>query len=308
MADSPSASGIIEFTSAEQILTRPMFRSDLQMSEEDLDRIVGKYDLRTSTAPKPMVCGLNGCHEPHGKGFVVRKKDGCETVCGHLCGARHLHQRWAEVFATYQRESEAALRLSVATQMHAEQAEMRRRAKALAGPCRSAESAVVELLNELRVHRGFLKHIETCARSGGAILVASSGSALDSASARTSTMVRAGWLHGAGLLTTNPTSFSHLIKMRVLPWCDKCASIESISALGETEIAALVRDGAGHRETLRRAQAFLDEAYGLFDIENLKKLGIIRQHLLRSKEDSQSLQWLLADLVKRSRLPRPDGN
>lgn len=54
---------------------------NLDPREHALQEIIGRYGFKEQIA-----CGLSTCHKPHGKGYIVRTKDGRITNIGKDCG------------------------------------------------------------------------------------------------------------------------------------------------------------------------------------------------------------------------------
>nr|WP_313657425.1 hypothetical protein [Achromobacter ruhlandii] len=75
------------FKNHDEILQRERFHASLQVDKGQLDRIVGGYDFDPD---KKLLCGLNGCNQPHQRGYVIATKAGDETICGNVCGQREL--------------------------------------------------------------------------------------------------------------------------------------------------------------------------------------------------------------------------
>lgn len=82
------------FQTVKEIEDRPRFCAALQIADGELSNIIGAYRV---PANPPFHCGLNGCNQPHQKGFLIADKSGRETVCGNVCGRRKLGAEFVEL-------------------------------------------------------------------------------------------------------------------------------------------------------------------------------------------------------------------
>lgn len=86
------------FRTVQEIEERPNFFAGLEIADGDLSHIIGAY--RVPAVPR-FRCGLNGCNQPHQKGFLIANKAGRETVCGNVCGRRRLGADFVELEARF---------------------------------------------------------------------------------------------------------------------------------------------------------------------------------------------------------------
>ncbi|WP_338659155.1 hypothetical protein [Yersinia intermedia] len=75
---------IIEVPDWDHISARPNFVNDLDVNNKKLEKIIGYYD-----STQKRTCGLNNCHTPHFKGYIVVTNDGSETNIGNHCGKKY---------------------------------------------------------------------------------------------------------------------------------------------------------------------------------------------------------------------------
>lgn len=91
-------SELIRFTHPDEWQERSAFRSSLTVTEHDLARFVGGYNLPKELYQRCGLChGGKPCNQEHGHGFVVATKDGLETHVGKDCGLRHLGAKFEEL-------------------------------------------------------------------------------------------------------------------------------------------------------------------------------------------------------------------
>lgn len=75
---------IVEVDTWDVISTRENFSSNLSLKEKKLEKIIGYYELS-----EKLRCGLNSCHTPHNKGYIVQTDTGDETNIGNTCGRKY---------------------------------------------------------------------------------------------------------------------------------------------------------------------------------------------------------------------------
>jgi hypothetical protein len=93
-----SEKGLVLVENWDDITTRPGFDGSLDPTAVELESILGSYVFRDS-----IVCGLSSCRQPHGKGYLVKAKDGRETNIGKDCGKKHFGVDFETLRKTYDR-------------------------------------------------------------------------------------------------------------------------------------------------------------------------------------------------------------
>ncbi len=61
----------------DDITARPGFDGNLDPTAVELESILGSYVFRDD-----IICALSSCRQPHGKGYLVKAKNGRETNIG----------------------------------------------------------------------------------------------------------------------------------------------------------------------------------------------------------------------------------
>lgn len=92
------SSGYLWFQNVAEIEQRPAYVAGLIAVKGDLSHLVGGYRF---PADQEIHCGLNGCNQPHQKGYLIATKGGQETVCGNVCGSHHLGVDFDEMEARF---------------------------------------------------------------------------------------------------------------------------------------------------------------------------------------------------------------
>jgi hypothetical protein len=68
----------------DDITTRPGFDANLDPTAVELESILGSYLFRDD-----IICGLNACRQPHGKGYLVKPNNGREANIGQDYARKH---------------------------------------------------------------------------------------------------------------------------------------------------------------------------------------------------------------------------
>lgn len=158
----------ILFKSHEEITGRANFLAQIQVATGDLDRIIGGYDFEREMQLR---CGLNNCNQLHQRGYVIATKQGLETVCGNVCGARELGVDFTEMVARFTaRVDEQKRRQTIQ--------ELQENAEASLAQCNDLKRAVdavypalAEIRSELRRDTDINRSVELLIREGGRVRV-----------------------------------------------------------------------------------------------------------------------------------------
>lgn len=100
------------YTSRAEVEARAQYHRFLDIPLDQLGHIAAKYELPADRSAWAN-CGWDGCDEPHRFGFVITHKDGRETTCGQVCGARKGGVEFKEVLANLKRAEDANARRRV---------------------------------------------------------------------------------------------------------------------------------------------------------------------------------------------------
>lgn len=69
------------FTSYEDIAKRPRFKTEVDISITQIDKLITDYRF-----PEKHPCGKKGCHQPHNNGWLAVTTDNQECLIGSRCG------------------------------------------------------------------------------------------------------------------------------------------------------------------------------------------------------------------------------
>ena len=94
-----SDQGLINVESWEEIESRPGFVPNLDPAAHKLEAIIGRYLFKDK-----IKCGLSNCHTPHGKGYIVKTKEGALTNIGKDCGKTYFGVDFEDLSKKFERD------------------------------------------------------------------------------------------------------------------------------------------------------------------------------------------------------------
>lgn len=136
---------LVRFENPAQWQDRLGWRPRISLSEHNLSRIVGGYNL-----PKGLwqACGL--CNTEHGKGYVVATVDALETQIGKDCGLRHLGARFEELERQFTAGLENQDRLKKLRSLVSSREQLLATAHSLISDCREAAALMAAFEKKLK--------------------------------------------------------------------------------------------------------------------------------------------------------------
>lgn len=281
--------------------SRANFRRVLHGTAEDLDRIIGKYDLPRAPSGMPrqtgMVhCGLNGCNELHFRGFLVLLKNGLETIVGRDCGREKIGAVFEEIEATFADREILANRQKLLTELQTTRQEAIQLAEELMPQCRQAHERINSIVQELRGYTGFWSKLADVARMDGRVMKAAETSDMTERRA-TVDLVVAAVIRQSHLLFQDTSVHHRGLQIKVLHWLQSELAQEIATAVDDLKkLEALVSKAANLRETLRSASEFVRDAQILLDPSNLHGLREVFTHQLTSHQRTNALNRALRRL------------
>lgn len=94
-----SDQGLINVESWEEIESRPGFVPNLNPADHKLEAIIGRYLFKDK-----IKCGLSNCHTLHGKGYIVKTKEGALTNIGKDCGKTYFGVDFEDLSKKFERD------------------------------------------------------------------------------------------------------------------------------------------------------------------------------------------------------------
>ncbi|MFC5607792.1 hypothetical protein [Variovorax soli] len=273
---------VLLFTSIAEFEARPNFHAELQLTADELDRIIGKYELPANRGSWAL-CGLNNCHREHRFGYVIRAKDGRETNIGHECGKREFDVEFEEVEARYKRAVDAQARQRAVTALLAERALLVARCEEIQ-PTMAKQSARYSAFRAtFQPVNGFWLNLLKCAKLGGAIRAARQNSAWNPSKGGKEEIVTVGRFAGGAALLEDGSGLGNVITNDVLPWL-RALDADRLTALDDAGMTTTLREAAARRGTLERAEAFAAHSSALLTPQNVAAMRAICDHLMKSSD------------------------
>ena len=273
---------------------RPAFKAVHHATSDDLDHIAGRYDLpRPKAGEHPrrgMVhCGLNACNEQHFRGFLVRFKDGAETIVGRDCGREKMGAIFEEIEATFVAQENLQSRLKVLADLSVAKTALIAQASDLLPKCRAATTSVAAVVKDLAGHSAMWRKLNDIARQGGRILVEAEISDMQERGASVD-LVEVSRINECQLIFEDFSVHTRALQHQVIHWLSFELDTQ-ITEAGEDmkKLDALSKKAAGMNDTLNNAEAFLKRSAILLTPGNLSGLEIIAQKLLSKSQRSGSL-------------------
>lgn len=288
MIDEPE---VVLFTSIAEYEARPNFHAELHLVADELDRIVGKYELPADRASWA-VCGLNNCHREHRFGYVIRAKDARETNIGHECGKREFDVEFEEVEARYKRAVDAQARQRAITTLMDERATLITRAER-AVPVAGVQGERFAAFRASFQHMaGFWTNLLKCAKQGGTIRGAHlSGGDWAASRDKGVQLVTVGVIDGAAVLLDDGSGLGAVVERDVLPWL-RALEPTALAALDSAGMSETLRVAAAKRSTLERTETFATQAAALLTVENVAGMRAICDHLMKAGDADDAREVL----------------
>ena len=263
------------FDDAEQVRARANFFPALEIAEDQVGPILGKYYLGTSDRNAWLVCGLNGCSQVHRKGFLISNKAGQETICGSTCGEKKLGTVWKDVVAAFKlREDAAARRRRVE--------ELLSKRDALLRQCAVVQPRAARAAELMKAFRGDFQHRDAvwrelvkCAKQGGVIRDSVQLHGKFNERPRSETLVTIGVIGGAGVIQNDRAGLAALIKLEIEPWVRQTLVPDAMQTLDQKQIEAASRKAATYASQIIEAETYVasvQEFISLNTFELLKKM------------------------------------
>lgn len=289
---------VLLFTSIEEFEARSNFHAELQLTADELDRIVGKYELPANRGSWAL-CGLNNCHREHRFGYVIRAKDGRETNIGHECGKREFDVEFEEVEARYRRAVDAQARQRAVKTLLDERDLLVSRCQQILPVMEKQKAQYSAFRTTFQPLKSFWTNLQKCSKLGGAVRAArqQSGGAWNPSGGKEE-LVTVGRFAGGGAILEDGSGLGGVIESKVLPWLH-ALSAEQLAKVDDAAMATTLREAAAWRGTLDRAETFAAQCAALLSSQNVAAMQAICDHLMRTSE-SEHARALLEKWVAES--------
>ncbi len=275
----------ILFKSHEEITGRENFQAQIQVANGDLDRIIGGYDFDREMQLR---CGLNNCNQLHQRGYVISTKQGVETICGNVCGARELGVDFTEMVARFTaRVDEQKRRQSIQELQQSAEVSLAR-CHALKRAVDSVYPALAEIRSALRRDTDINRATELLIREGGRVRVRQELTAAEQQLAtdtkQRANLVTIATVQGINALRDYPKA-ANTIEHDLLATIQELQKLDAASVKGRaltaitTKINAFPSAFAFLDQFLEDAAAFLTpQNFG--NLEHIAYMGSVKNHKL----------------------------
>lgn len=278
--------------------SRQGFTSSVLAKPEDLDRIIGKYDLPRAPAGSPhgtgMVrCGLNGCNELHYRGFLLKLVDGRETIIGQDCGRRNVGAIFNEIEATFKAEETRQARQQLIEEIRSTRESIVAEAEKLLPRVTAAHDRLSQFRADLSKYAAFWERLGDAARQGGRVLIAVERSDWVESSGKQDVTSGATIRH-LDFLSQDTSIYARALRIQVIAWLRTDIAPDIAEAGDDLKKLKVVADKASSvRDILRDAEQFIDHVDQFFETSNLAGLLVIRDKQLRKADKSNALDRAL---------------
>lgn len=158
----------IRFLYKEDISKRENYRVELNIEPDQLSHIVGVFNLDQSQSFR---CGLNNCRQEHWNGVIIAAKNGLETHCGLICGAREFPEDFKSKHALFRNALRRQESINTVLELKKNGALFLKEAQELQGLIDSVYSGFQFIRKSLRTPVILNRHIESIFRSGGIVSI-----------------------------------------------------------------------------------------------------------------------------------------
>ncbi|WP_417219068.1 hypothetical protein [Achromobacter spanius] len=275
----------ILFKSHEEIIGRENFQPQILVSNGDLDRIIGGYDFDPAMQLR---CGLNNCNQLHQRGYVIATKQGVETVCGNVCGARELGVDFTEMAARFTTQVDEQKRQQSIHELQQNAHAYLEQCSAIKAKLDAVYPALSEIRSSLRRDAEINRAVDLVIREGGRIRVHEELSAAQRANAA-ATKQRAnlqtiGTIQGVNALRDYPKA-ANVIENELLATIKEIQKLDPATTRGRVLNAIAAKINA-FPAALVFLKGFLDDTQELLTSQNFEhfekiaRMGAVKAHKL----------------------------
>lgn len=291
-------SEILDLRSPTDWEMREKFLPSLVADVENIERIIGKYDLPRAPAGSAygtgmVICGFNKCNEKHYRGFLLKLKDGRETIIGRDCGRTKLGVVFEEIVASFKADETRHARKTVIQKLQDTRDSVISEAESLLPKVEQAENRVSNFIQDLSKFSGFWRKLEEANALDGKVLIEVEKSKWVESNSKANVATGA-LIRGLHIIFSDNSVYRRGLRIKVLHWLRQGIE-EEITLAGDDikKLGELVSKAAEVRNIVREAGAFCDSANQFFTAENIAGLDVIRDQQLRRAEKSNALDRAL---------------
>lgn len=264
------------FDDAENIHARANFFPALEISEDQVGPILGKYYLLSADRSAWLVCGLNGCNQVHRKGFLISNKSGQETICGSTCGEKKLGTVWNDVVAAFKLREDAAARKRVVDDLLSKRDTLLKRCAEVQPRAEKAAQLMGMFRRDFQRRDSVWRELVKCAKQGGVVRdsVQLQGKFHDRP--RSETLVTIGVIGGSSAIQNDRAGLAALIKQEIEPWLRVNLLPDAMAVLDRKSLDAATRKASLYASQLVDAENYVGVVLQLISLDTLAVLQKMR--------------------------------
>lgn len=293
---------ILDLKSPADWENRPNFRPVLHGKAEDLDKIMGKYDLPRPGPGLPKRtgmehCGLNACNEGHFRGFLLRLNTGLETIVGRDCSRNKMGAIFEEIEAAFVARETLESRQKILAELQATSQDLIQHAQLLVPKCKAAHDQINAIVNELSGFNGFWLRLQDVARLDGRVMVEVKVTGMTQRG-ENADLEEAARIQQCQLFFDDTSRHHRKLYLQVIHWLKVDLAAEITTAGDDLKkLGSLTAKAADLRSILTDAANFAKDAQTLLAPSNLRGLVEIAAQQLSRSHRSNALSRALKRLA-----------
>ena len=258
----------IRFETPMEFQARPLWRDGVEGKEHKLVRIVGGYSFAKAYY---LHCGLKGCRQTHGTGFVVLLDRDVETNIGHCCGLTHYGMDWQAMESTFAKAERAFIIQDLIDKAARNRQATLKQAAELQEAVAAANVAIGPILKVLAAERKIAKAFEDCQRAHGALTYFRELTEDERAMAhgQKNAVVRVGRIDG--IVAAKPQELERELKFKVLIPLQEWQPVDAANVT-QRQLEEQIRSINALGDVIQRAQIFVEQAQRFRSTDNWVKL------------------------------------
>ena len=291
-------SDILNLRSPIDWCAREKYQPNLVANVEDIDRIIGKYDLPRAPSGSAygtgmVLCGFNKCNEKHYRGFLLKLKDGRETIIGRDCGRKKLGVVFEEIEATFKASETRQARKEILHEIQSTRELIISEAESIFPDVLIAENRILEFKKDLEKFHIFWKKLEDANALGGRVLIELEKSKWVESTGKVD-LVSGAIIRNLDVIFSEYTIHRRSLRIKVISWL-RTGIEDEIMLAGDDikKLGELVVKASEVRYIVNEAKVFFVSAKQFFTVENLDGLNVIRDKQLRKVEKTNALDRAL---------------
>lgn len=254
----------LRFESAAEFQSRALYRENIDGKGKKLLKMVGGYSFAKANNLR---CGLKGCRQKHGTGFVVLLEGDIETNIGHCCGRSTYHMVWHEMEATFERAEKAFIVQSLYDKISSTREQTLDSAKKLQTAVIDARRSVAPILEVLSSEKSIRLAFDQCRKNYGTLKYfrALTADERELSPGQSTIPVRIGKIDG--ISAADPHELERELRFKVIVPLEEWTSIAQ-TKMNPRQLEDVARNLAALGEVIQRAEIYVHQAARFVKAEN----------------------------------------